>query len=429
MSKKKTYCLEYLVDKTRFSERGLKSNIDSVLEKYLPDLEYQIEANGTPYLILTIKSTEKIIDACYDKLEFEGEWAFRTKDELGNQLRSRAYPILADIELSLRIFINQALVDVIGFNWLDKVVPKGLRKKIKETESKSGKLQGKLHHPVEFMMFDDLIDMVTTNFQAWSDDYVLTASDLTGILSSCNTIQEFKSEIEKRRKRISLWDNVFANYFDNKEAWSQLKETIESKIIPIRNKVMHHRLMRIYELRQVSDCRNEIHIIIDSAKPKLSEIERQEAKNEFENIRENSSFIYGMQNILAKQISPGFLQAARDMATMQVNPKFLQAAREIATMQANPKFLQAMRDMATMQVNSKTLQAARDMATMQANPKFLQAMRDMAAFQVNPKYLQAMRDIATLHVDFDFLETNSSDESDNEDNIDIDNEKLNDNSH
>ena len=180
------------------------------------------------------------IDNCHEKLDFERDWAFISKDELGNFLRESAYPILSDIETTLRNFINIAMIEVCGFDWWNSFIPENIRSKVFEVENKAGKPSVKHHHSIEFTFFEDLIKIVTAEFQTWPDSRVITVFDIVELYSKANSLEDVRKELENRRKIVSIWDNVFSNYFDDKESWIQLKKRIEKNVISTRNKVMHH---------------------------------------------------------------------------------------------------------------------------------------------------------------------------------------------
>ena len=326
MLNQNTYTLEYFVSKEKFSEREeLENYVKQVMEKFIKDLTFEIDTHEGNYLILHITSTSKIIDACHDKLDIERDWAFRSKDELGDFLRESAYPILANIETTLRNFINQAMISVLGFNWWNLFIPENIRKKVEAIEIKAGKSNTKLHHPIEFTLFEDLIRIVTAEFQAWPDDRIITFSGLVELLSSSNSIEEIRLELENRRKIMSFWDNVFSNYFEDKEAWSQLKEKIENSIIPIRNKVMHHRLIREYELRELSEFNDEVNHIIGTAKHQLSDYELEEA-------------LRSANTILGMGLSLGIAEALQNMASVQASvfdSEAMKALQNMASVQAS----------------------------------------------------------------------------------------------
>jgi len=89
MSSTERYTLEYWIDLNKFSKEQLENNVKKSLDKFLVSIKFEVQEKDK-YLILRIISTEKIIDSCHDKLNFEREWSFRAKDELGDSLRSKA---------------------------------------------------------------------------------------------------------------------------------------------------------------------------------------------------------------------------------------------------------------------------------------------------------------------------------------------------
>ncbi len=219
-----TFRLEYWIELAQFSKEHLKNHVNQSLGGLLADTKFEVQEKAN-YLILRIVSTEKIIDGCHDKLGFNREWSFRAKDELGNLLRSKAYSVLAETELRLRNFISQAMIDVVGFDWWNSFITGKLREKVEKTESKA-RNQVKFHHSIEFTFFEDLISVVTTKFQAWTDEKNVTAVDLYELLSTCSSIEDIHQEIKSRRKIVSFWDDVFSDYFDDKNSWTQLEKTL-----------------------------------------------------------------------------------------------------------------------------------------------------------------------------------------------------------
>jgi hypothetical protein len=247
MSNLKPYVLEYWIDSDHSSGELLKENIEAALSKYLERFDLNITTNENYIVVHVSSSDKKIIDSCHDKLSFNREWSFRAKDDLGEYLRKEAYSILADIELQLRYFINRAMIEVLGFEWWN-FISADIQRKVDGIESKTKEHKVKVQHQIEFTLFDDLIKIVTLDFQDWSSDQAITVRDLRDLLSTCTSIEEIYQKIEGRSKVVSFWDNVFSGYFDDKVSWTQIKTKLEAKIIPIRNQVMHHRLFRIFEL-------------------------------------------------------------------------------------------------------------------------------------------------------------------------------------
>lgn len=191
MTNKKNYILEYCVSKNKFSEKiDLENYVKKALEKFIGDISFEIKDGDGTYLVLSISATSKIIDACHDKLNIERGWAFRSKDELGDFIRKSAYPILSDIEITVRNFINQIMCDVLGFNWWSLFTPEDIRKKVEMTESKTGKFNIEFQHQIEFTLFDDLLKIITEKYQAWPDNHIVTTSELVELLSNSNELRK-----------------------------------------------------------------------------------------------------------------------------------------------------------------------------------------------------------------------------------------------
>jgi hypothetical protein len=376
MLSQETYTLEYCISTTQFpGGKELEDYVKQSLEKFLADIAFEIEIHETNYLILRVTSTAKVIDACHDKLKFEREWVFRIKDELGSFLRANAYPILAEIELCLRNFINQAMVEVLGFNWWNSFVPDSIREKVKEVEKKAGEYQLKFHHPIEYTLFEDLIKIVTADFQTWPDGHTITFSDLAELLSTSNSVEEIRAELENRRKVISLWDNVFSSYFDDKEAWAQLKKRIEGQVIPLRNKVMHHRVMREYELEQLKECRDEVNRVISLAKTELPDTELKEALQNAKIVLEGLRF----------QIDPDIFKGLTPKIDFGIDPEVLKALQRPLI---NPDIFKGLIPKIDFGIDPEVLKALQRPLI---NPEIFKGLTPKIDFGIDPEVLKALQ--------------------------------------
>src|SRR5699024_5886848 len=145
------YKLEYWIDERNYSKEDLESKLSKDLEK----LETEITVNAeSDYYLVAIVADKHNIDACHHHLNFDREEICRAKDELGDELRSKAYPILAETETRLRRFITRAMIEVLDFNWWEQSAPKNVKKSVNKIES--GAKQSEDYHQIEFTMFDDL---------------------------------------------------------------------------------------------------------------------------------------------------------------------------------------------------------------------------------------------------------------------------------
>ncbi|MDZ7716973.1 MAG: hypothetical protein U5J95_12240 [Balneolaceae bacterium] len=81
--------LEYWIDKRNYSKEGLENKLSQDLEKLNTKITIKAKSD---YYVITIQADKYNIDACHDHLNFDREEIFRAKDELGDELRSKAYP-------------------------------------------------------------------------------------------------------------------------------------------------------------------------------------------------------------------------------------------------------------------------------------------------------------------------------------------------
>jgi len=280
MAKATRYSLVFLFDGSQISLDDLRRKASTAIEKHLSDVDLQVGSIDPGRLQLSIVGSLEDVDACHDKINrelFDRHSCVRLHDEAGYKIRQQAYPILARIEQLLREFINRAMTEVKGFDWWDSMTPPSIRTRVLEVEKKSGNLSA-IHHPLEFTDFDHLVRIITGSVQEWTEDRPLSVADLLEILSDGRSIEEVRVKLAGKIRRISLWDTVFARYFEQADRWSELEKDITGFVIPARNKVMHHRPMRLYELRELSRIEESIRVLLISAKTELSQKERIEAR-------------------------------------------------------------------------------------------------------------------------------------------------------
>ena len=334
MNNNKKYLLEYWISSDQFPKENLDINVRESLSKILPDIKLEI-CEKDKYLVLKITSTANNIDSCHDKLDFDRDWSFITKDELGDSLREQAYPLLADVEVKLRTFINKSMVEVLGFGWWNRI-PEKFRKKVENIELKSNKDKTKKQHPIEFTFFEDLIEIVTAKVQTWSNEQFITVDDFCNLLLTSTSLEEIQQEVRRRTTTVSLWDDVFLNYFDDKDTWINLKKSIE-KSISIRNKVMHHRLLRLHEITTLGQCQDEVDRVLKLAKSELSDIEIEDVKPPLKVITDQFSHqIYSdLLNFGVADISDQMADLRKAGAFVSINENISEIAAAISSVSIN----------------------------------------------------------------------------------------------
>lgn len=267
----KKYKLEVLYSLDSIQAIDLETVVKSCISKFLcNDTDLKInEFDGV--LKFTFVSLESKINSIHHALAtgLSDKHSFiRLTDELGDHLRNEAYPILARIEQGLRRLIQTAMIENMGFEWWVLVSDSSLVSRVTELEERSSK--GVHHHPLEFSEFNHLLELVTTNIQSWEDKRQLTTNDLISLLDNCKKVSDIRDNISQKIAKNSFWDSVFSHYFEDEKAWSGVKEKISKDIIPIRNKVMHHRPIFSYELKRLRGLEIEINNVLSNKLDSLS---------------------------------------------------------------------------------------------------------------------------------------------------------------
>jgi len=285
MSEIISYSLELLIDGTQISSDDLKKSVAKVLGRHGLSIDWKLAETTSQHLKLSIRGSLKDVDACHERLNqdfINHHSCIRLRDEAGGEIRQQAYHILAHIEQQLRAFINRAMIEVKGFDWWYAITPfltdQGIRDEVQKIEKQMGKASSALHHPLELTLFDGLIRIVTASIQYWPTGKPLSVDDLMEILSDCSSLQDLQKKLAEKTRKVSLWDKVFARYFDDVDEWKQLTNTLNGFVIPVRNQVMHHRPMFLWQLQKLQETRQSIDTLLASAVAELPEQGRAEAR-------------------------------------------------------------------------------------------------------------------------------------------------------
>lgn len=299
----KKYKLEVLYSLDSIQANVLETVVKSCISKFICKDTDLIVSESDGVLKFTFVSLESKIDSIHHALasNLSDKHSFiRLTDDLGDHLRNEAYPILARIEQELRRLIQTAMIENMGFEWWVLVSDSSLVSRVTELEERSSK--GIHHHPLEFSEFNHLLDLVTTNIQSWEDTRALTTNDLISLLDNCITVSDIRNNISQKIAKHSFWDSVFSHYFEDKKAWSNVKETISQDIIPIRNKVMHHRPVFKWELKRLRDLETEINNVLSK---KLDSLPKEKSIVAIRNASEMGAEIV-KREFLNKELSDEF---------------------------------------------------------------------------------------------------------------------------
>jgi len=329
---KRQYRLEIAFEKKKTSTLpNFKKMVRNTLSEFSKSVNLDVRAGKNNCYILSICGSLEKVDECHREIEeyFIKRLNYnfvRLSDEAGNEIRKRAYPVLARIEQRLRLFIENALVGVYGFGWWQKIAPSKLKTSVEKKESLES------HRPLELMQFDELIYLINVNCSVWENNKLLTADEYLSLLNGCKSVDEVKKKLGERITPFSLWDNVFSRYFDNRDNWKGAEKAI-SMIIKQRHKVMHHRPFHINDLALIRKKEKMINSLITKhAKSMLSEEERSEVKKELNVIggylSELAQAFQVQQKLFSSSVSSSVIQSmARSLAPI------MQAQKQYAHLQ------------------------------------------------------------------------------------------------
>lgn len=305
MTDKLNYKLIFLFECIN-NEQDSEKLIQDALCKKIDKIDILIESNIQGGFKCEVSGDFETIDACHDILNREicSQCQFiRILDEVSDQIRNEAYPLLSEIEQYLRNFINESMTNVIGFGWWDKLQLDGVKTNVTLVANKNTK--GLMLHPIELTQFDDLVDIIMGDLSRWEENSSITVSRLCELLNECETIPQLKNSLQIKIERKSVWDIVFKNLFEHEEKWEDIRKDLKASIIPIRHKVMHHRPVRIHELEKLKQAYNKVINSLTTDQRQLNSEEKAEIlkKTEFlfESIREQLSKNTAYQDLLNQQ--------------------------------------------------------------------------------------------------------------------------------
>jgi hypothetical protein len=285
------FSLEFLFDLEQISRTELEQKSAELLADYLQTIDLHIEQLDDRRIHFSLRGPLKAISTCHDAINdklFDRMTTIRLVDEAGDEIRRQAYPIIAEIETTLRTFINRAMTEIMGFDWWNQVCPSDIWRNVKGKEDRWDSEEIRFLHPVELTTFDELISIVTGSSRKWKEDQKLSASDLMRLLSDCNSIEQLRDKLSQQLE-FSIWDKVFVRYFKADEEteqkrlrkeWDSLREQITNVVIPARNRVMHHRPISFDQLQELDRIKHETVALITATKTELTETERAEARED-----------------------------------------------------------------------------------------------------------------------------------------------------
>jgi hypothetical protein len=286
----KQYTLRLLFDSRHHTFAAFNGSVEKTLHPYRSDIELQIRRSLPPRgYSVSIKGPLEVVDKCHGEINkilmsHLHYRAVRLQDETGDEIRRRAYVVVARVEQRLRQFIGRAVREIAGFDWWASRVPSRLlvaAKKIGEKKARDPELLD----PLESIQFEDLLEIVNAEVSTWQPDRPLSATDLGDLLASCESLEDLRAQLSEKTKKLSLWDDVFVKYFPDPEEWKTLAKTI-GLVIEERHKVMHHRPMRYADLQNLRKWERDINKAVSTGSDRLTDAQLDEALALFKELGE-----------------------------------------------------------------------------------------------------------------------------------------------
>jgi hypothetical protein len=287
----------------------MQTSVIEALGKQSNDVSVDVQRVSSEALEIKISGERRALGASHMQIskDFAAEHPFiRLVDELGDELRNQAYPILSRLEQELRAFINEAMISAgMGINWLEMVADDRISTRIQATIQKS---QSAIYqHPVEFTELDHLLEIVTLDLASWASHKPITTEDLINLLEVGNDLKEIKETLARRMKKRSFWDAVFSPFFDDLASWHSWKSRWKKEVIGLRNRVMHHRPVFEWEVLKLRETADEFAHLLSQHRKTLSTQEkiaiRQSALELFATYRTRNDLHMAMGGVRQSAIS------------------------------------------------------------------------------------------------------------------------------
>ena len=371
------YRLAFLFDASD-GRQEIEAAIKEALAKELHGIDLNIQLVGKDLLRVEIAGSAPLIDACHQKLNKQVCTVYRfdrSEDSLGEQIRAEAYPILARLETALRRFIADAMTQVFGLSWWDRLGVKQVTDRVADVREKHSS-RGLQHHEIELTEFEHLVLIITADMPSWSDDRALTVGDLQDLLQSCTTIQEVRAQLVRKTEKATIWDHVFSRFFSDADEWKAAKHDLIGTVVQVRHKVMHHRPVWRWELEKLQTAADRVHRVLSLRKPSMGAAEKVEAKEAMTAVINAVTFTKALEQYLA-QVRP-IKSAARTSFFDQVSPQ--QIVRGMEAMRGAAQLSEGVREYAqqlsaNQEAIRRSLSGARSMFDMQEQVRSaLQAM-------------------------------------------------------
>lgn len=258
-------------------EDELETTLKTHLKKYWDNLKLVFKRckpiNGRSRVKVSFETALKDVDAIHAALK-KHNWlkryqAVKLRDEASLEISKACYPLIAEIELELRRFVDFVLLESLGWNWHEMLATNhdAVRS---TTRTQKDSREGHLHeHWLDFSQLKHLLWFITGQWSAVDPNEPIATGDLIALMDQCNDYDTLRSELKDKVRIRSLWDEVFADLFEDQQQWTRLREQLNGIIVETRHKTMHQRPIRLYEYEKVLKFHEEFMPLIVNLRPNI----------------------------------------------------------------------------------------------------------------------------------------------------------------
>lgn len=279
---------------------------DLVNAKFHVDTD-QVKSKSERYFLMTIDCQQaEMVDEFSEMCEriksvaeriSPGKTAINTLwDDVGRLYAEKAYPIINEVENSMRRLIAKFMLINVGMNWSKDAITPELFNKIENFEGE--KIYSNDLHKLDFIHLKQVL------FDRKRD---INLEDLDRLLAKTKFSEEDKEKILKYIPK-SNWEKYFSSLLDEKDSSIEKKWEILYKL---RNKVAHNRNVNKDEFNQIFGLSSEIKEIILKATTKLGEIDLNEEDrgsiiHSYPRSLAHQNYLYGEKAVMRYYLGAGY---------------------------------------------------------------------------------------------------------------------------
>jgi hypothetical protein len=200
-------------------------------------------------------------------------------DGLSTNFANAAYPLIHDIENTMRKLITKFMLVNVGLAWAREAMPKEVQDSVR---SKDAKMDQNYLYEVDFIQLSNFL------FKEYS---TTTAQSLMGVLKTAEKIEDLNLEKLKKLIPQSNWDRFFSKIVSCENEYLKVRW---EKMYDRRNQIAHNRPMTRAEFEEVKTLYNEISPKLTQAIDVLDQVRVTENERELvsENVASAKNYSY-----------------------------------------------------------------------------------------------------------------------------------------